>query len=216
MEIRFEKVEEFDTGEQSIIEECIKETLNKHPFLKNLNKPDLLRVGVEKIKGESSINHKLFPKNSLVILYLGEEIYDKGRTDRGRDEAGGAWKLNESELKKVLSHEFGHFIDARLNPKFGYKDEDYERKRYKNIYDLLWNSYIDGRLCDFNLNFSNLEQIKDQISVITKNPKDIIEISNLVKRGWNKEFTTHKEILDKTVEIYGKIKKETDDKKANI
>ncbi|MFB0526630.1 MAG: hypothetical protein ACETVO_04090 [bacterium] len=214
MEIRVEEVKGFDTNEQKIIiEECIKETLNNHPFLERLTKPGLVRIWVKMGPEEKTrVNHRLFSEWCVVILYLWEE-------DIRPHYPGGAREVDEldrEKIDKVLSHEFGHFIDAKVNTeKFGYNDREYECQPYRNIYNILWCSYIDGRLKKHAL-FSLKDRMEEGRSCIRINSEHIRIKSVFIEKAWNKEFTTHKEFLYGAEEAYKESKKESDEKKANI
>jgi len=202
-----EKRNEFYLNQKVKIRQKIKETLNSHPFLKGLTKPNLVRVWVKKEEEKrTSINHRLFLEIYLVILHLNEidicPHYPSGA--RELDE------LDEEKLTRVLLHEFGHFIDAKVDmQKFGYNDREYECQPYKNIYNILWCSYIDGRLgkrAPFNLK----DRIEEARRCIRINSEHIEIKADFVRKAWNKEFTTHKELIRKTEEAYKESKKESE------
>jgi len=205
MEIRVEEVKGFDTNKEIIIiEERIKETLNNHPFLEGLDKPDLVRVWVKKEEKENTqINHRLFSEWCVVILYLLERdirpYYPGG--------AFGVHELDREKIDKVLYHEFGHFIDARLDPAFGYKDEEHKGKWYAKIYTTLWNCYIDGRLEKFKLAPCSLKERIDLECVVDIDSKRIEIKSDFLTKAWNREFRTHEELLYKSKEAYKESKK---------
>lgn len=214
-------VKGFDTNKETpIIKERIKETLSKHPFFEGLDKPNLVRVWVKMGLKENTqievystqIDHSLFSEWGVVILYLFEKNI---RPNYNPYAARKPHELDREKIDKVLYHEFGHFIDARLDSAFGYKEKELKCQPYRNIYNILWNSYIDGRLKE-RAPFSLKYRIKKGRDGIKINSEHIEIKSVFIEKAWNKEFTTHKEILDKTIEIYEKFKKESDDKKANI
>ncbi len=180
--IKFLKGTEANEDEKSKIRQRIQETFIRHPFHKDPTGISSLNVWLKVgFEHTTDINHDLFP---IVRLYLcrNDICY-----------TGGVMDLDEDKLIKVLSHEFGHVIDARFSDTFSYHDNGYKSQPYKKIYNLLWNSYIDGRLNDLAP-----YEINDRI----EEARHIGIKSDLVRKAWNKEFTTHKELLSKAEEAY--------------
>jgi len=119
----------------------INTTLHKccddHPFFGRIKRPDKVAFKVE-FGLQTSINHSLFATNGTVQITLDARhlsVCDPGPCGRPR-------------LDKVIYHELGHFIDARIDSAFAYDDAirptahpDELRAMY-----VMWDSFIDGRL----------------------------------------------------------------------
>jgi len=89
----------------------------------------------------TGIQHGAYPSTGHISLELNEiSLFAQD----------GSFEVSEDQVLKILYHEFGHFIDARLDPNFRY---DHDRRPPQGpmrvAYYHLWDAYIDGRLGEF-------------------------------------------------------------------
>lgn len=192
------------------IKKITRKSFKKHSFFSgSVRRPDLLVVNVkrESIFGKNTgMDHSSFPKDRSVVLTLNDmDIYDEPtstneKQSKFHDIPSGTGTLSK-KLHKVITHEFGHLIDARFNAEFGwddsfYREQDHIQDHIKEFFRCLWNSFIDGRLSFYELNPFSLEQrISDASKRFGIN-------SSFVEEAWDKKFWTYREILSKAHEAY--------------
>jgi len=204
VEVKFLK--ELDKSNE--IEKIIKEAVSQHPFFsKAVRKPDLLIVEVTNIDDEGTgINDDSFKENASVKLNLHDaELYESQQNSLYPQLFHIVYGSLNNKLYNIIMHEFAHFID-KLDEKFYYDDDEFKSQPavQKEIYQTLWNSYIDGRLN--KLTPCSLDDRIKEISCIKMNSGHIEIIVDFVIKAWNKAFTTHKELLSKAEEAYKQSK----------
>jgi hypothetical protein len=131
------------------VEVVIREGLRRHPFFDfGVPSPDYVKVYVDNVSVsddpceglvDPSINHDRFTEDRSVRLRFAQ-----------RGETGLYFPTTSVNplLHKLVSHEFAHFIDVRLNQSFQYDDmlKPPSGSLLRYALNELWNSYIDGRL----------------------------------------------------------------------
>ncbi len=133
----------------SELEALVRSALLNHPFLSiTVKLPAHLQVNVAICREQSTaIRFDTYPTHGDVTLTIFEFHLFKIK------DGGSVIALDDAPLDdrliNLLFHEFGHFIDARLDASFGYKDSLHpDDPRVKGFVDDLWNASIDGRLKD--------------------------------------------------------------------
>ena len=175
----------------------IKECLNTHPFISDtmvLPKSIKIEVSIEDFN-KTSMDQSDYLKTGLIKIIFGNDLYleDNSPLPSFSMISFDTAPINPN-IDKIIYHELGHFIDARLNPSFGYDDAlRPQEKRIKSIHFNLWDSYIDGRLGTFTPYL--LEERK-------REAKEVNGIDdNYITRAWNGEFTTYESIVTTAQDI---------------
>ncbi|MBI5778694.1 MAG: hypothetical protein HZA49_04500 [Planctomycetes bacterium] len=179
----------------------ISKCFNTHPFINNtFALPERIKIVLSIVSIEdcrkTGIDHSSYLKTGIVEiifneinLYLEEDLHLP---------AGNVKSFNNNQVNpdmdKIIYHELGHFIDARLNPAFGYDDNLRPKEdRIKWIHYDIWNGYIDGRLG--LIAPSSLEERQ----------KDAEKMNRIepcyITRAWNGEFATYESITKTAQEI---------------
>ena len=167
----------------------IKECLNTHPFISDtmvLPKSIKIEVSIEDFN-HTFTKQRDYLRRGLIEIVFGEDLYLK---DNSSLPSVSTISFDNAPINpnidKTIYHELGHFIDARLNPSFGYNDDlRPEDEMIKLVHMDIWNCYIDGRLSD--LAPCSLEERKNE----AKNRV----ASRYIERAWNGEFTTYRSII---------------------
>ena len=131
------------------VEDLIRSVLTGHPFLGPLVRlPASLTVNVSIQRNRiTSTRFDRYPTDGIVDLNLNEPDLFVLNPDGGSFRPGLDAPCDK--LPNLLFHEFGHFIDARLDGSFGYSDELHPKEqRLNDIHLALWCTFIDGRLSD--------------------------------------------------------------------
>jgi hypothetical protein len=119
-------------GINLLLEKC----LSEHPFIYKLKQlPQSVNIeAIITLDDVTSINHLSFANNQTVTLYIHDSALRGSNDDY----------IQNPLLRKIVFHEYGHFIDARLDTSFNYIELT-EKKLYGHVQHL-WNCFIDGRL----------------------------------------------------------------------
>lgn len=174
------------------IDEIVSKTnkcFREHPFINNtfvLPKHIKIEISIE-LSQKTSINHSDYLGIGLIKIIFDEfDLYLS--TGNGISFDTDPMSPN---IDKIIYHELGHFVDARLNLSFGYEDDlRPKEKTIKSIHHNLWDSYIDGRLgvcAPFSLE---------------KRKADAPRVDPCyIEKAWNGKFNTYKSIVTTAKEI---------------
>lgn len=182
-------------NKSSEIEQIVREAFLNHPFFAgNVSKPNslLVKIGVTLFEDKAyrenvtSINHDNFLTDGFVHLNLHwQETYKLIPFNEIPDYSS----LND-KLFNTISHEFGHFIDARLNKEFGYKDDLLPLEGLlRRVHHDLWNSFIDGRL-GVLAPYTLEERMKDAREINKIN-------TSFIREAWYDGFKTYEHLLER-------------------
>lgn len=178
IEVRVTCEDEFDF-DSNLIRKCVIDSLTKHPFLGH----EVVlagRVHIEVIVGRSvdnsQIDHARYADKGLIRLELHKMDFNLV--------GGGCMEFSEDLLRRLLLHEFGHFIDARLDSRFGYEDKRRPtHKSMRRAFFELWDAFIDGRLAD------HAPKTREQREHEARVPCEFIG------RAWQGEYSTFDALL---------------------
>ena len=153
-----------------------------------MNQPQRFAVRVNiGPKLTTSIKHDDYHQRAEVVLNLDEfQLYEPHL-----DESSICFDSDplNRKLPNLLTHEFGHFIDACLSQTFRYCTalRPSDRRHLVRLYHL-WDSYIDGRLG--SLAPYKLEERIEEATSVGKLDR------NLVEKAWQGEFKTYPELVN--------------------
>jgi hypothetical protein len=179
------------------VESVIRQTLASHPFFgSRVRPPASLKVDViADMSVQTSIEHHHFREDGRVKLNLNElQLY---KTHLGGGPVCFDSDPLNAQLANLVAHEFGHFIDARLDSAFMFDDglQPADNPTWRIFYNL-WDSYIDGRLGPL-APYSLVERQEESWQVGRVPPE-------LVERAWNGSFRTHGELVEAAVGLQSK------------
>jgi hypothetical protein len=146
----------------------------------------------------------------LISVRLGEDIHPFDiKCDAEKNIINlkfGRWHLNHrQEWAKAIYHEFTHCID-RLNPDFGITEQKEQAAdtlqpaeipcTQLQLWEHIWNCYIDGRLECHKLNPTTLECRKEELHSVNCKSKGFDPRVDLVlNRAWNGTNLTFDDLL---------------------
>lgn len=170
---------------QAVITSGIEAAVSEHPFYSRRVAPPP-RLAVAVLFGEAfqtAIDHSAYSIESRICLQLNEfyfRLNHSGLADRLIADDGTAHEA----LRRLLFHEFGHFIDARLDRAFSYSDHLRPTDRSTlTLHHHLWDCHIDGRLGAM-ASHSLAERIAEAKRA-TGLPADVI------RQSWSGAFPTY-------------------------